>query len=98
MRLLQDPVWAGHSSAATAPNVQPRPVWHPQRAIPFVVFCAVRHIAKGEELLVSYGEVRAPDLLSLLSPHRNPTRPLGVVACNRSGQFISPLALPLSPI
>ena len=57
MRLLQDPVWAGRSDSIS-PNVQPKPVWHPDRGIPFVVFTALRPITKGEELLISYGEVR----------------------------------------
>lgn len=62
MRLLQDPVWAGHNGTneSISPNIQPKPVWHPDRCIPFVVFTALRPIAKGEELLISYGEVRAP--------------------------------------
>lgn len=58
MRLLQDPVWAGHANSLITPNVQPKPVWHPQRGIPFVVFTALRPIQKGEELFVSYGDVR----------------------------------------
>lgn len=70
MRLLQDPVWAGHNDSIS-PNVQPRPMWHPDRGIPFVVFTAIRPIKKGEELLISYGEARRSS--SYLLPTAFPT-------------------------